>query len=117
MTTDHLTPEQRAANRMFLGAQGGWGLGMATPAGAARRADGADPEAGAAAAGAGEPRTSRPDVPPRGFGWDGGSGTTWRSDLDTDLTGILFTQHELTSPEPPEVFVDFWDGAYGAIES
>ena len=60
MTTDHLTPEQRAANRIFLGAQGGWGLGMATPAGAAPRADRADPEAGAAAGGAGEPRTSRP---------------------------------------------------------
>jgi CubicO group peptidase (beta-lactamase class C family) len=52
---------------------------------------------------------------PGGFGWDGGTGTTWRSDVDNDLTGILFTQRAMTSPEPPEAFVDFWDCAYGAM--
>ena len=31
------------------------------------------------------------------------------------LTGILLTQRAMTSPEPPEVFDDFWNGAYGAI--
>jgi len=106
MTTDHLTPEQRAANPVLLGANGGWGLGMATPAGGAP-----DAAAGAVTAGA-----RHPDAAPRGFGWDGGSGTTWRTDVENDLTGILFTQRELTSPEPPEIFVDFWDCAYGAIE-
>jgi hypothetical protein len=51
------------------------------------------------------------------FGWDGGSGTTWRSDIETGLTGILLTQREMTSPQPPAVFSDFWDSAYRAINS
>jgi CubicO group peptidase (beta-lactamase class C family) len=29
---------------------------------------------------------------PGGFGWDGGSGTAWRTDPETGLTGILLTQ-------------------------
>jgi CubicO group peptidase (beta-lactamase class C family) len=57
-----------------------------------------------------------PTAIPRGIGWDGGTGTTWRSDLDRDLTGILFTQRAMTSPEPPAAFVDFWQAAYAAIE-
>jgi hypothetical protein len=36
--------------------------------------------------------------------------------LDRGLTGILFTQRLLTSPEPPEAFIDVWDCAYQAIE-
>jgi CubicO group peptidase (beta-lactamase class C family) len=93
MTTDHLTAEQRAANRIFLGERGGWGFGMRVPA------------AGTEPAGI-----------PAGFGWDGGTGTTWRSDVRRDLTGILFTQRTMTSPEPPEIFVDFWNCAYQAID-
>jgi CubicO group peptidase (beta-lactamase class C family) len=54
-------------------------------------------------------------VVPGGFGWDGGTGTTWRSDTDSDVTGILFTQRAMTSPEAPELFVDFWSCAYGAL--
>jgi CubicO group peptidase (beta-lactamase class C family) len=93
MTTDRLTEKQRATCGEFLGDQGGWGLGMLVPA------------AGVIPTGI-----------PGGFGWDGGTGTTWRSDLDSDVTGILFTQRAMTSPEPPETFVDFWNSAYGAIE-
>ncbi len=37
----------------------------------------------------------------------------WRSNRARDVTGILFTQRAMTSPEPPEIFVDFWRGAYG----
>jgi CubicO group peptidase (beta-lactamase class C family) len=93
MTKDHLTAGQRAANRIFLGRDGGWGFGMRVPA------------AGTEPAGI-----------PGGFGWDGGTGTTWRSDVDRDLTGILFTQRTMTSPEPPEIFVDFWNCAYQALD-
>jgi CubicO group peptidase (beta-lactamase class C family) len=87
MTTDHLTPEQRESNPLFL-AGGGWGFGMTVPA-----ADGT------------------PSVP-GGFGWDGGTGTTWRTNPARELTGILFTQRAMTSPQAPELFVDFWRGAY-----
>jgi CubicO group peptidase (beta-lactamase class C family) len=92
VTTDHLDQQQRASASMFLGGQG-WGLGLSAPA--------ADGTRGAL---------------PGGYGWEGGTGTTWRSDADHGLTGILFTQRSLNSPEPPEAFVDFWDSAYQALE-
>jgi len=92
MTQNRLTAEQRASARLFL-RDGGWGYCMGT-----------------VAPFEGEPRA------PWGFGWAGGTGTTWRSDPVRGLTGILLTQRAMTSPESPAVFVDFWDGAYGAIE-
>jgi CubicO group peptidase (beta-lactamase class C family) len=52
---------------------------------------------------------------PWGFGWNGGTGTVWSSDPVRGLTGILLTQRAMNSPEPPSHFVDFWEGAYGAI--
>jgi CubicO group peptidase (beta-lactamase class C family) len=92
MTTDRLTAAQRAGSPMFLGEHGGWGLGM-----------------GAVAAGsAGQPL-------PCGFGWEGGSGTVWRTSPESGATGILLTQRQLTSPEPPRVFDDFWAGVNAAI--
>jgi len=78
LTTNRLTSAQRAANTMFLG-DSGWGLGMATPV------DGRG-----------------------GFGWDGGTGTTWRTDPSSGVTGILLTQRAFVSPEPPPVVQDFW---------
>ena len=93
MTTDQLTEEQRTASRLFLGDQGGWGFCLRVPAGTA-------------------PAMSIPG----GFGWDGGTGTTWRSDAGRALTGILFTQRAMTSPAPPEVFTDFWSAAYRALD-
>ena len=91
MTTDQLTRRQREADRLFLGDTGGWGLGLLVPAAG---------DDGRRIAG--------------GYGWDGGTGTTWRSDMRRDVTGILFTQRAMTSPEPPEVFTDFWSAVYGA---
>jgi CubicO group peptidase (beta-lactamase class C family) len=92
MTTDHLTDAQRGTAPLFLGRTGGWGYGMAAP--------------GPLAPG------TEPPVP-WGYGWDGGTGTTWRSDPVRGLTGILFTQRAMTSPEPPPLFVEFWQAAYG----
>ena len=90
MTTDRLTQEQRDASTLFLGQHGGWGLGLAVPA------------------------TGSSDQPlPCGIGWDGGTGTTWRSNLRTGVTGILFTQRQATSPAPPPVIEDFWAGVNG----
>ena len=54
MTRNHLTAQQRASARLFLGEHGGWGYGMATPG----------------------PITTDPPVP-WGIGWTGGTGTLW----------------------------------------
>jgi CubicO group peptidase (beta-lactamase class C family) len=93
MTTNHLTPAQSGDNSLFLGPGGGWGFGMRVPAG-----------------------QGRPSHLPGGFGWDGGTGTTWRSDPACGLTGILLTQRAMDSPAPPPVFVDFWAAAYAALD-
>jgi CubicO group peptidase (beta-lactamase class C family) len=85
MTEDRLTPAQRDAASLFLGEHGGWGLGMEVPA------------------------TGSLEQPlPCGIGWDGGTGTTWRSSPRSGVTGILFTQREATSPVPSPVLQDFW---------
>jgi hypothetical protein len=91
MTTARLTPAQRRASELFLGEHGGWGLGLAVPA------------AGSS------------DQPlPYGIGWDGGSGTTWRSSLHSGVTGILFTQRQAGSPVPPPLIEEFWAGINAA---
>jgi CubicO group peptidase (beta-lactamase class C family) len=91
MTTDRLTPAQRADSGLFLGDHGSWGFGMEAPA-----------------------RGSTGLPLPSGFGWDGGSGTTWRSNAERGVTGILLTQRQLNSPQPPRVFEDFWTGVNAA---
>jgi CubicO group peptidase (beta-lactamase class C family) len=96
MLRDRTTAQDRAENPWFFGEHLGWGLMMSVPA------------AGL------DPRTV-PDGTPRGYGWEGGSGTAWRNDPVMGLTGILFTQRMMTSPEPPEVARDFWSMAHAAI--
>jgi CubicO group peptidase (beta-lactamase class C family) len=87
MVSDRLTPAQRDGSTLFLGEHGGWGLGMGTPA------------------------TGSAAWPlPCGFGWEGGSGTTWRTNPESGVTGILLTQRQRNSPAPPPVFDDFWAG-------
>jgi CubicO group peptidase (beta-lactamase class C family) len=92
MTTDRLTPAQRDASTLFLSQGGGWGLGLEVPA-------------------AGSP--TRPL--PSGFGWDGGTGTTWRSNPQSGVTAILFTQRAATSPVPSELVRDFWAGVNAGV--
>jgi CubicO group peptidase (beta-lactamase class C family) len=96
MLRDRTTARDRAENPWFFGEHLGWGLAMSVPAA------GVDPRA-------------VPDGTPRGYGWEGGSGTAWRTDPVTGLTGILFTQRMMTSPEPPEVARDFWSAAHAAL--
>jgi CubicO group peptidase (beta-lactamase class C family) len=93
MTTDHLEPGQLEFASPFLGDTQGWGYCMAAP-----------------------PSGASPDAVPRGFGWEGGAGTSWHSDVDADLTGILFTQRGMGSPEAAEVYSDFWNAVYAAID-
>ena len=96
MRRDRTTARDRADNPWFFGTHHGWGLAMSVPA------PGADP------------RTVAGGMP-YGYGWDGGSGTVWRNDPVTGLTGILLTQRMLTSPEAPAAFRDFWSAAYAAL--
>jgi CubicO group peptidase (beta-lactamase class C family) len=53
---------------------------------------------------------------PRGFGWDGGYGTSCYWDPKTGVIGVLLTQKLMVSPAAPPVFVDFWRSTYEAIE-
>ncbi|HKF52367.1 MAG TPA: serine hydrolase domain-containing protein [Candidatus Acidoferrales bacterium] len=93
MTSDQLTPEQRAGSEIFFGANRSWGLGMAV-------------------------EIKRDEIfrTPGRFGWDGGLGTSAYTDPAEGMIGILFTQRMMDSPEPPKVFTDFWTLAYGAME-
>ena len=93
---DRTTARDRAENPWFFGEHLGWGLTMSVPLA------GVDPRA-------------VPAGLPRGYGWEGGSGTAWRTDPATGLTGILLTQRLMTSPEPPAVVRDFWSAAYAAL--
>jgi CubicO group peptidase (beta-lactamase class C family) len=93
MTSDQLTPEQRAGSEIFFGTHSSWGLGMAVDIG----------------------RNEIYHTPGR-FGWTGGLGTTAYTDPAETLIGILFTQRMMDSPEPPRVYTDFWTLAYGAME-
>jgi CubicO group peptidase (beta-lactamase class C family) len=93
MTSDQLTPEQRAGSDIFFGTHSSWGLGMAVDIG-------------------------RKDIfhTPGRFGWTGGLGTTAYTDPAEGMIGILFTQRMMDSPDPPKVFTDFWTLAYAAME-
>jgi hypothetical protein len=66
-----------------------------------------------------EPHVSAGDPPglaarrARRIGWDGGSGCSWRTDLDSGVTAILLTQRSMTSPAAPPIYLDFWRAAFG----
>jgi CubicO group peptidase (beta-lactamase class C family) len=93
MTSDQLTPEQRAGSEIFFGAHSSWGFGMAV-----------------------DIQRNQIFHTPGRFGWSGGFGTTAYTDPAEGMIGILFTQRMMDSPEPPKVFTDFWTLAYGAME-
>jgi len=95
MTTDQLTPEQKATSGLteFFFESRGWGFGVSI---VTRRTE--------LAASIGM------------YGWDGGLGTSWRADPTEDLTGILLTQCMWPSPSGPDVFLDFWAALYQSID-
>jgi CubicO group peptidase (beta-lactamase class C family) len=49
------------------------------------------------------------------FGWDGGLGTSWLVDPSRDLTVIVLTQRMFESPELPQVHRDIQAAAYAAL--
>ncbi len=95
MTTDQLTPEQKAISGLTPGDFDsiGWGFGVAII-------------------------TKRDQVAftPGTFGWDGGLGTSWRVDPTEDLIMILMTQQMWSSPQGGALFRDFWTLTYQAID-
>jgi CubicO group peptidase (beta-lactamase class C family) len=94
MTSDQLTPQQRMGADVFFGSHSSWGFGMAVNL---------------------RHQTDEPWTVPGRFGWDGGFGTSAYSDPQNDFIGILMTQRMMDSPQPPEVFNDFWTQAYRSI--
>jgi CubicO group peptidase (beta-lactamase class C family) len=86
MTTDQLTPAQKAAGGLLPGFFDGrsWGFCQAVY------------DSGA-------------------FGWDGGLGTSWLVDPSRDLTVIVLTQRMFESPDPPQVHGDIQAAAYAAL--
>lgn len=94
MTTDHLTPAQKASSGFFPGYFDhlGWGLGVAVVTG----------------------RNDLAAVPGR-FGWDGGLGTSWWSDPTEDLVAIMLTQRAQFPPSA-KVYRDFWTCTYQALD-
>jgi CubicO group peptidase (beta-lactamase class C family) len=95
MTTDQLTPEQKAVSGFFPGDfdARGWGfcVGIVT-------------------------RREHPAAPVGQYGWDGGLGTIWRNDPSEQMITVLLTNAAWTSPRPPDIALDFLTGAYAAIE-
>jgi len=95
MTTDQLTPEQKTVSPFFPGfwESHGWGFGVSVV-------------------------TRRVDISavPGQYGWDGGYGTSWRSDPKEEMVGIMMAQCLWSMAGPPRVHPDFWTSAYQAID-
>jgi CubicO group peptidase (beta-lactamase class C family) len=94
MTTDQLSPAQKAGTGFLPGWWDslGWGLGLAV---VTRRVAG-------------------PSTPGR-FGWDGGWGTSFWVDPAEDLLGVLLTQRQ-AFPQLSPLASDFWTSVYQAID-
>ena len=95
MTTDQLTPEQKAVSGYLPGQFNhrgfGFGVSMVTHR-----------DSGSATPGA--------------YGWDGGLGSSWRNDPREDLVGVLLTARIFDSPVLPRVCQDFWTATYAALD-
>ncbi len=85
MTTNHIVADEKRESQLFLGNARGWGFGLSVFTG-----------------------LDDSFASPGRFGWDGGYGTSWYSDPQAQLTGILLTQRVMDSPKPPPVFTEFW---------
>jgi CubicO group peptidase (beta-lactamase class C family) len=93
MTTDQLTPGQKAASDFAGLWEGhGWGFGMSI----VTRRDGVA-------------------ASPGRYGWDGGFGTSWSSDPVEDLVAILMAQR-VAFPPWSATHLDFLTSVYQAID-
>ena len=94
MTTDHLTPAQKAASPFFEGFWDarGWGFGLSV---VTRRAEVAGPGR---------------------FGWDGAFGGSWYVDPREDLVGVLLAHVLPGALQMPPLGLDFWTAVYQALD-
>lgn len=94
MTTDQLTPAQKARSGFWPGFFDhlGWGFGGSVVTG----------RNGLASVGR--------------YGWDGGLGSSWYVDPAEELVTVLMTPRAWESPVPPPLFRDFETSAYQAID-
>jgi CubicO group peptidase (beta-lactamase class C family) len=92
MTTNQLPAEQRTGLAPLLEDFMGWGFGMSIVM----------------------QRTTYSSV--GSYGWAGGLGTSWQNDPAEGLIGVMLTQAAFTSPTAPPMLLDFWTGAYQALE-
>jgi CubicO group peptidase (beta-lactamase class C family) len=94
MTSDHLTPQQKAVSEFTLGTfdDFGWGFGMSV-------------------------RTRHTHVGPSAgsYGWTGVYGTAWYNDPAEDMTAVLMIQRVI-APHVQRILLDFWTAAYQAID-
>jgi CubicO group peptidase (beta-lactamase class C family) len=95
MTTDHLTPAQKAASPFFPGFwdRTGWGFGVSVTT----RRDSLAPSPGS-------------------YGWMGGFGTSWWTDPHEDLVAVLLVQRLMTGPNDVTINADFATLAYQALD-
>ena len=93
MTSDQITPQQKASPTAFPGffESHGWGFCVSMA-------------------------TRREDFASLGtYGWNGGLGSIWRNDPKEGLVAILLSNASWASPAPPAVCVDFLTAAYQAL--
>ncbi|MGC1212846.1 MAG: serine hydrolase domain-containing protein [Micromonospora sp.] len=95
MTSDHLTPAQKALSGFWPGYFDtmGWGLGMSV-------------------------RTRRTHLGPSvgSYGWSGFYGTAWYNDPAEDMTTIFIMQRAHAGDQTLPMWHDFWTAVYQAID-
>jgi len=104
MTSDHLTPAQKAVSGFTPGYFDdiGWGFGMSVRTRRTRPGP--------------APGVSYPWAASAGsYGWPGVYGTGWYNDPAEDMTTILMIQRAPAPPSLP-ILLDFWTAAYQAID-
>ncbi|WP_157436730.1 serine hydrolase domain-containing protein [Actinospica robiniae] len=95
MTSDQLTPENKARGGLQPGMWDahGWGMGLRVTT----------RKTGFASVGQ--------------YGWNGGLGSMWFNDPEENLVGILLTPRMWDSPAPPRVAQDFETCVYAALQN
>jgi CubicO group peptidase (beta-lactamase class C family) len=95
MTSDQLTPAQKAVSGFWPGFfnEMGWGFGMSV----LTSPSGLGPSVGS-------------------YGWSGFYGTAWNNDPAEDMTAILFMQRGHSGDQRLPIWHDFWTAVYQAID-